>query len=253
MRWLAGLLVAAAIAACAVVAVWAGTGSAGTSTAAPGVSVANVWVVEGAGPCSRAPNGVSLAASASPDRRCGSLAAAMTAASSGDTVRVEDRARLAGEQLRVSETGAKTLTVIGDGDARSRPSFGQVMTNVPNTTFRNLRFENRDKPAFCFGCGTDACSASDFVLMICAAHVTVEDSEVDSLRKGKAEGDASRLGGIAIAENADGFVLRSSEVHNQRDNQSIKGGADDILIEGNDIHDATSCSDGSGGCTTGNY
>jgi hypothetical protein len=120
------------------------------------------------------------------------------------------------------------LTVAGAG--RDRTRLGQLISSASNLTFQNLTFENR---AITWDGAT--CSFWDSIVFVCGSGVTLENVEVDGLRKGKAAGDSNRLGGIGAA--GDKLTLRNVEVHRIRDNKGFQGGGDDLLVEDSDFHD----------------
>ena len=110
------------------------------------------------------------------------------------------------------------------GAGRRRTRLGQLISSASNIAFRDVTFENR-----AIAWDGSVCSFWDATVFICGSGVTLEDVEIDGLRKGKAAGDSNRLGGISVAGND--VTLRNVEVHRIRDSKGFQGGGDDLLVE----------------------
>jgi hypothetical protein len=221
-RWLTGLLVSGAVAGSAIVVAssWAPSGG--------GATTANLWIDRNAeadgSSCTRTSG---AGAAYSTTAACTTLTAAYNAATTGDTVRIKS-GTYPGELLKNNTD----KVVIFEGES-SKPSFGQLIMDWTHVTFRSIKVENRDRPTW----DGALCTYWDFTFYLCGTDVTLDNIIIDGLNKGKAQGDDNRLGGLEITDTADRLTFKNSEIKGIRDNQAMKGGADDLLIENNEIHD----------------
>jgi len=183
-----------------------------SSQPASTAGTANLWIDTTGGSCTRSSSPAAYSDSAA----CGSLAAAYSAATTGDTIGVENGTY--GDQSLTS--GTKTLTFVGQSEAGV--VFGQLLAYVPNVSFQQMTFKWQDAPA----------SAS--VVDIRGSAQSYDHVTVDAQRNANVEGVFMGYG-TAI----DHISWTNSEIKNTQDAKDIESNwnVSYITLDHDDIHD----------------